>query len=158
MNVIGARSKVLDASDRHGEGVVREHEFEQGAGSDDRQLRHLFEEVPKRGEGAGSGLYLVQKQDGVLRSRSVGDGLDHVEHGRRIVAGERLGELRMSLEVDGQQVPVGCRFAEQPDQRGLADLPRPAQDQGLASRPMQPLLQILQAMTVHDAMISFTCP
>ena len=55
----------------------------------------------------------------------------------------------MSFEVHRQQIPVGLRFAEQPDQRGLAHLPCAAQDQGLASGPLQPSLHVQQAMTVH---------
>ena len=58
--------EVFDASDRHGEGVVRQHELHRRTGGDDRQLRHLFQEVAEGDESAGGGLYLVQEQHRAL--------------------------------------------------------------------------------------------
>ena len=65
-----AQIEVFDASDRHRELVVGQHELHQRTGGHDRQRRHLFEEVAKRHEGAGGGLYLVQEQHGAIRQRS----------------------------------------------------------------------------------------
>ncbi len=62
----------------------------------------------------------------------------------------------MPLEVDGQEVPVGFGFTEQPDQRGFPDLPCAAQDQRLARSAVQPFLHVLQPMAVHGTpMVSF---
>ena len=70
-----------------------------------------------------------------------------------IVGGERFGEMRMPFQVDGHEVPVGFGFAEQLDQRGLADLTRTAQDQRFAPRAMQPLLQVTLLVPVHPVIL-----
>ena len=76
------------------------------------------------------------------------------ERGGRIVAGERVAEMRMPFEVDGQQIAVGFGFAEQPHQGGLAHLSCAAQHERLAPGAMQPLLHVPQPMTVYDSMFS----
>ena len=134
--------QVLHPSHRHGEGTLGQRELHQGARGDHGAIRHVLQEVAKRCEGAGGRLYLVDEQHASGRQRRVRHRLDQVEQRGRVGAGpaERFGEVGMPFQIDGHEVPAGG-LAEELDQRGLAHLPRPANDQRLAPGAAQPALQ-----------------
>ena len=56
--------KILDTPDRHGEGVIRKGELQQGTGSEHGELGPILVEIPHREQRVRRSLHLVQKEDG----------------------------------------------------------------------------------------------
>ena len=129
----------LDPPHRHRERVLREGEFEQGAGGDHRDSGALLVEVAKGGQRVGRRLDLVQEEDRPFES-PVRAGFEGGPDPIGVEAPEDRIEIGVPLEVHFEQAAVGGR-RKLPDQGGLADLAGAADDQRLAAVPGQPAAQ-----------------
>ena len=147
---MGAQVEVLNAPHRHGKGVLREDELEQGTRGDNRQVGVVFEEIAQSGQGVGSGLDLVEEEHAARRQQRLTQQPFELPADARQVQGPEDGlQVRVALEVDLVQTQSPGP-GELPHQGGLAHLAGAADDQRFPLRGGEPSLQGAFGRSVHD--------